>query len=270
LQLSGDVSDDSAQAIGRQLGDQAIVTGSLTNLGNVYRFRVKVINVETARIEAQFSYNLGNNQQVAFLLSESQNTPPVSSASPSVPAGSSGSVAVAQTNKAYKIGDTGPAGGFIFYDKGSYSDGWRYLEAASTDALAQWRHNSGALSETAAVVGETPKAIGAGQINTQNIMRYFSQNGGGFGLAAQVCDELEVNGFDDWFLPSQDELSYIYGNLYRKGLGGFKKEWYYSSTIVKGNYTGGSFAPSRINFENGEPGDGESGVSRRVRAIRQF
>ncbi|MDR2052536.1 MAG: CsgG/HfaB family protein, partial [Treponema sp.] len=83
LQLSGDVSDDSAQAIGKQLGAQAIVTGSLTNLGDTYRFRVKVINVETARIEAQFSYNLGNNQQVAFLLSGNQQNAP---AVPSQPA----------------------------------------------------------------------------------------------------------------------------------------------------------------------------------------
>jgi hypothetical protein len=30
----------------------------------------------------------------------------------------------------YPIGGTGPAGGHIFYDKGSYSNGWRYLEAA--------------------------------------------------------------------------------------------------------------------------------------------
>jgi TolB-like protein len=81
LQLSGDVSDDSAQAIGKQLGAQAIVTGSLTNMGDTYRFRVKVINVETARIEAQFSYNLGNNQQVAFLLNgNQQNTPSAESA----------------------------------------------------------------------------------------------------------------------------------------------------------------------------------------------
>jgi hypothetical protein len=28
----------------------------------------------------------------------------------------------------------GPAGGFVFYDKGSYSDGWRYLECAPESA----------------------------------------------------------------------------------------------------------------------------------------
>jgi hypothetical protein len=28
----------------------------------------------------------------------------------------------------------GPAGGFVFYDKGRYSDGWRYLEAAPENA----------------------------------------------------------------------------------------------------------------------------------------
>lgn len=33
----------------------------------------------------------------------------------------------------YVLRDTGPAGGYIFYDKGDYSDGWRYLEAAPSD-----------------------------------------------------------------------------------------------------------------------------------------
>ena len=30
----------------------------------------------------------------------------------------------------FSVGDLGPAGGYVFYDKGQYSDGWRYLEAA--------------------------------------------------------------------------------------------------------------------------------------------
>ena len=33
----------------------------------------------------------------------------------------------------YKVGDIGPAGGYVFYDKGFYSDGWRYIEAAPAD-----------------------------------------------------------------------------------------------------------------------------------------
>jgi TolB-like protein len=73
LQLSGDISDDSAQAIGRQLGAQSIVSGNLTNLGTHYRFRVIVISVESATIEYQTSLNLRDDQQVTFLLeSDSQ------------------------------------------------------------------------------------------------------------------------------------------------------------------------------------------------------
>ena len=71
LQLSGDVSDESAQAIGRMLGAQSIVSGSLTNMGTFYRFRVRVINVETAAIQTQVSLDLQNDSQVAFLLGSS-------------------------------------------------------------------------------------------------------------------------------------------------------------------------------------------------------
>jgi len=34
----------------------------------------------------------------------------------------------------YQIGDTGPAGGIVFYDRGFISDGWRYLEATPASA----------------------------------------------------------------------------------------------------------------------------------------
>ena len=87
LQLSGEVSDESAQALGRLLGAQSIVSGTLTNMGTFYRFRVRVINVETAAIQTQASYDLRNDEQVAFLLSgNSTNVPNVVSGetSPSV------------------------------------------------------------------------------------------------------------------------------------------------------------------------------------------
>ena len=80
LQLSGDVSDDSARAIGKKLGAQYIISGTLTNMGTFYRFRIRVINVETAAIQTQVSLDLLNDTQVAFLLgSSSTSTTPVAS-----------------------------------------------------------------------------------------------------------------------------------------------------------------------------------------------
>jgi TolB-like protein len=76
LQLSGDVSDESAQAIGRMLGAQSIISGNLTNMGTFYRFRIRVINVETVAIQTQASYDLRNDEQVAFLLGGSQTSIP--------------------------------------------------------------------------------------------------------------------------------------------------------------------------------------------------
>jgi len=48
LQMSGDVSDDSAQSIGKFLGAQLVITGQLTDIGSSYRYRTNAINVETA------------------------------------------------------------------------------------------------------------------------------------------------------------------------------------------------------------------------------
>ena len=70
IQLSGDVSDESMLSIGKQLGAHYIVSGSLTNMGRYYRFRVKVINVETTGIQTQISLNLKNDSQVTFLIAD--------------------------------------------------------------------------------------------------------------------------------------------------------------------------------------------------------
>jgi TolB-like protein len=50
FQLSGEVSDESAQSIGKKLGAQTVISGSLITLGNRWRMRVKALEVESARI----------------------------------------------------------------------------------------------------------------------------------------------------------------------------------------------------------------------------
>jgi tetratricopeptide (TPR) repeat protein len=48
LQMSGDVSDESAKSIGKFLAADMVITGQLINIGNSYRYRTSAINVETA------------------------------------------------------------------------------------------------------------------------------------------------------------------------------------------------------------------------------
>ena len=47
--------------------------------------------------------------------------------------------------------------------------------------------------------------------------------------AKSACDELELNGYNDWYLPSKIELNLIYLNLVKIGAGGFAN-YYWSST----------------------------------------
>jgi len=75
LRLSGYVSDESAQSIGHMLGAQSIVSGVLTSMGT-FRFRVRVINVQTAAIQTQISLDLRNDAQVAFLMRGTPRTQP--------------------------------------------------------------------------------------------------------------------------------------------------------------------------------------------------
>ena len=141
----------------------------------------------------------------------------------------------ADETKTYKIGDTGPAGGIVFYDKGSYSndrigglaDGWRYLEAApaETEFRAAW----GAYNNNVSGTGQT---AGSGKGNTQLIVEQLRILGESES-AAELCVKLKYNGFADWFLPSKDELDLMYKNLKQKNAGGFRAGIsYWSSSQV--------------------------------------
>jgi hypothetical protein len=159
--------------------------------------------------------------------------------------------------KIYRIGDTGPAGGIVFYDKGSYSDGWRYLEAAPSDQKGgiQWYNGRG-------VDIKTGTAVGTGKANTEAIIT--AQGSGNY--AATLCKNLSIGGFSDWFLPSTDELGLMYKNLKKAGLGGFGGSWHWSSS----QGSGGEGVAWGQTFSTGNQSSIVKGKGCIVRAVRAF
>ena len=120
IQFSGDVSDDEVKRIGKQLGAQFVVTGSLVDVGNAYRFRLAAINIESAVREGSSSLNINiNDPQVTFLLTGQR---------PTQTGGAS------NNSGTYRIGDTGPGGGTIF----SVSGG-KYMECSGDLGDHEWQ-----------------------------------------------------------------------------------------------------------------------------------
>jgi hypothetical protein len=75
FQYSGDVDDNSMQELGRMLGAQFIVSGSLTDIGGVYRIVIRVLNVETTAVEVQYRTNIVNDSKVKALIEGTAKPP---------------------------------------------------------------------------------------------------------------------------------------------------------------------------------------------------
>ena len=58
INMTGEVSDESAQRIGHMLGAQYIILGSIDSIGTQYRIRFRAITTETSIIEWSFSQNI--------------------------------------------------------------------------------------------------------------------------------------------------------------------------------------------------------------------
>ncbi len=154
---------------------------------------------------------------------------------------------VPKTAAVYKdtwdLGGIGPAGGYVFYIKSTYSDGWRYLEASSGDQGSSTAWWSGTAIN---ITGAKATAVGTGKANTVAIV---SAQGTSTNYAARVCDQLVLGGYSDWFLPSRDELKSMYYALKSAGLVNFGFFYYWSSsqnaadTAYNENfYSGGTYS----------------------------
>jgi hypothetical protein len=155
----------------------------------------------------------------------------------------------------YNIGAIGPAGGFVFYDKGSISDGWQYLEAAP--AKIKFRANWGAYRKVIA----TSTEVGTGKQNTLIIIKSIGAAENDY--AAQRCSNLNILGFNDWYLPSKDELDLMYHNL--KATNSYHFCGFYWSSSEWDN------KHARIqDFSNGDKTNLDKNSIANVLAIRNF
>lgn len=130
--------------------------------------------------------------------------------------------------------------------------------------------------------------IGSGVYNTENIVNYhdtlwtrfpelgdfythptnyYEDNDGT--VAAKICHEyaIEVNGelFDDWFLPSKDELHEMYKHLKDQDLGDFYAESFWSSST-----NGSGYMVWNQSFLNGGQSNSIRSTENRIRPIRAF
>lgn len=161
-------------------------------------------------------------------------------------------------------GVRGEAGGFIFYDKGYSSDGWRYMEVAPNDTWSPWGrdHNISSARE---------ESIGFGINNTSAIVNVHNSDtrkgsyGDSINSAALIVDSFSYNGYYDWFMPSLNELKEIYWNLKDVSEANiYRYSRYWSSTEVNNTHA------ATLYFDNGTVTAWDKDQSCTIRPIRRY
>ena len=107
--------------------------------------------------------------------------------------------------KSYKVGGLGEAG-VIFYDKGEYSDGWRFLEIAPTKSQNIY------FGIYSVDVEGLKTELGTGDVNTELLVEEFEEDS-----AAYYAANYSSGGKDDWYLGNVAEMQMCYKNLVDSG-----------------------------------------------------
>jgi hypothetical protein len=119
------------------------------------------------------------------------------------------------TGSPYAIGDTGPAGGIVFY----ITDGGLHgLEAATVDQVStQWGCGF------SVIPGAYSLWVGSGELNTSDIISGCNET-----TAASVASAYGPG----WYLPSIVELDLLFALKVSGVVGGFDSKKYWSSTQI--------------------------------------
>ena len=120
--------------------------------------------------------------------------------------------------KTLELGQTFQGGIIFFLD----DNGEHGLIAATTDQHTNIQWCTG----TCQLTNANATAPGSGKTNTEKIVQLQKD----INYAANICDKLVHNGYDDWYLPSKDELNYLFIQKEAGRVGNFLEEEYWSST----------------------------------------
>lgn len=151
-------------------------------------------------------------------------------------------------------------GGVIAYilqpgDPGYVAGGFHGFVSATTDQVVNITWGNGSNLQT----GASSTALGTGNTNTNTIVNLL----GNGSYAAKLCTDLVLNGYNDWYLPSRDEMSKMILN--KNAIGGFTSANYWSSSeydISNAYYS---------NFTSGSANlIGSKNFVSNVRAVRSF
>jgi hypothetical protein len=169
-------------------------------------------------------------------------------------------------NKTVSVGDS-YQGGKVAYilqsgDPGYDPNTQHGLIAAIADQSTGIMWYNGAYTTTGAIAQE----LGTGQANTTAIVA----NQGAGNYAAKICDDLVLNGYNDWYLPSWQELVRLYNN--RTAIGGFASDvnsvyWSSSEVVALTPPNAGAFI---VIFSSGQSAQTNKENVHMIRAIRSF
>ena len=149
-------------------------------------------------------------------------------------------------------------GGVVFYLDGN-GGGLIAAPSNQTNTGAEW----GCYGTN--IPGAQGSVIGSGAQNTIDIVNANCiPNANGNLIAANICANLTLGGYSDWFLPSIGELNQMYIN--KAVIGNWYPNFYWSSTEYNNLYA------YNVNFQNGNTNvvDFKKFIPFYVKAIRAF
>ncbi|MCH2229225.1 MAG: DUF1566 domain-containing protein [Crocinitomicaceae bacterium] len=159
----------------------------------------------------------------------------------------------------FAIGDT-YQGGIIFYLDPTGCHG--LISAPSDQSTgAQWYNGS---------FIDVSRGNGSGMFEGKYNTPMINEIQGGTTSAAAICANLSIGGYNDWYLPSIEELNRMYQNIGQGNttglgnVGGFASDYYWSSTEFDNNSAWLQFFNGGGQLQNGK------NLNFYVRAVRAF